>query len=410
MDRITFHYDTVLSDVHMLLPNARHLMSRLNRVGQPVFISKFKILSDSERAGTELTEVTEAGGDTRGQDGGRVEASVDEDGDFEITHRPRSPPEGSGRDPVCPVILHQSDPGQEEQEEEEEEDEEEEEGEVVIRIEHTMATPLEDVGKQVWRGACLLADFILSDPGRFRGDTVLELGAGTGLTSITMATAAKTVYCTDVGEDLLSMCERNVALNKHVMEASGGQVKVRHLDWLQQDLPTDAEVEFSWTEAEVEDLYDNTSVIIAADVCYDDELTDGLFRTLQRLCSHFSHTCTVLFSLERRMNFTLRHMDVSCEAYDHFSRCLSQLEEVEDDRCSFSVQRLPVDFPQFLLYERIEQLELWRVTSTPRHARDHHARDHHARDPHARDHHARDHHARVAATVDGPEVSAQTSS
>ncbi|XP_030261207.1 methyltransferase-like protein 22 isoform X3 [Sparus aurata] len=395
MDRITFHYDTVLSDVHMLLPNARHLMSRLNRVGQPVFISKFKILSDSERAGTELTEVTEAGGDTRGQDGGRVEASVDEDGDFEITHRPRSPPEGSGRDPVCPVILHQSDPGQEEQEEEEEEDEEEEEGEVVIRIEHTMATPLEDVGKQVWRGACLLADFILSDPGRFRGDTVLELGAGTGLTSITMATAAKTVYCTDVGEDLLSMCERNVALNKHVMEASGGQVKVRHLDWLQQDLPTDAEVEFSWTEAEVEDLYDNTSVIIAADVCYDDELTDGLFRTLQRLCSHFSHTCTVLFSLERRMNFTLRHMDVSCEAYDHFSRCLSQLEEVEDDRCSFSVQRLPVDFPQFLLYERIEQLELWRVTSTPRHARDHHARDHHAR---------------VAATVDGPEVSAQTSS
>ena len=394
MDRITFHYDTVLSDVHMLLPNARHLMSRLNRVGQPVFISKFKILSDSERAATEETEVTD---DTRGQDGGRVEASVDEDGDFEITHRPRSPPEGSGRDPVCPVILHQSDPGQEEQQEEEQEEqqEEEQEGEIVIRIEHTMATPLEDVGKQVWRGACLLADFILSDPGRFRGATVLELGAGTGLTSITMATAAKTVYCTDVGEDLLSMCERNVALNKHVTEASGGQVKVRHLDWLQQDLPTDAEVEFSWTEAEVADLYNNTSVIIAADVCYDDELTDGLFRTLHRLCSHFSHTCTVLFSLERRMNFTLRHMDVSCEAYDHFSRCLSQLEEVEDDRCSFSVQRLPTDFPQFLLYERIEQLELWRVTSTPHHARDHHARDHHAR---------------AAVTVGGPEVSAQTSS
>ncbi len=35
MDQITFHHDTVLSDVHMLLPNARHLMTRLNYVGQP---------------------------------------------------------------------------------------------------------------------------------------------------------------------------------------------------------------------------------------------------------------------------------------------------------------------------------------------------------------------------------------
>ncbi|XP_073348946.1 methyltransferase-like protein 22 [Pagrus major] len=405
MDRITFHYDTVLSDVHMLLPNARHLMSRLNGVGQPVFISRFKILSDGDRAATEAGEEGEAAGKhTRGQDGGRVEALVDEDGDFDITHRPRSPAEGRGRDPVCPVILHQSAPGpeQEEEEEEQEEQEEEEEGgddegdEVVLRIEHTMATPLEDVGKQVWRGACLLADFILSDPGPFRGATVLELGAGTGLTSITMATAAKTVYCTDVGEDLLSMCRRNVALNKHVTEASGGQVKVRHLDWLQQDLRTDAEVDFSWTEAEVADLYDNTSVIIAADVCYDDELTDGLFRTLQRLCSHFSRTCTVLISLERRMNFTLRHMDVSCEAYDHFTRCLSQLEEAEDGGCSFSVQQLPADFPQFLLYERIEQLELWRVTSTP----------HRTSAPHR----TSTPHRTPAAAPAGPEVRTQTCS
>lgn len=35
MDKITFRMDTVLSDVHLLLPNARHLMTRLNGVGQP---------------------------------------------------------------------------------------------------------------------------------------------------------------------------------------------------------------------------------------------------------------------------------------------------------------------------------------------------------------------------------------
>lgn len=61
-----------------------------------------------------------------------------------------------------------------------------------------------------------------------------------------------------------------------------------------------------------------------------------------------------------RMNFTLRHMDVSCEAYDHFSYCLSQLEDLVDGRCSFRVEQLPCNFAQFLLYERIEQL-VWEI-------------------------------------------------
>ncbi|TKS88164.1 Methyltransferase-like protein 22 [Collichthys lucidus] len=62
---------------------------------------------------------------------------------------------------------------------------------------------------------------------------------------------------------------------------------------------TDSDTEFCWTEDEVADLYNNTSFIIAADVCYDDDLTDGLFRTLYRLCSNFHHTCTIIISLER---------------------------------------------------------------------------------------------------------------
>ncbi|XP_070779419.1 methyltransferase-like protein 22 isoform X2 [Enoplosus armatus] len=386
MDQICFHHDTVLSDVHMLLPNARHLMMRLNCVGQPVFISKFKILSDGERqgnnnAGRGLKEEEAEEGDnpredgetkdtkdTRGKDGqeggdGNTGQLLDEDGDLDVTHRPRqNPAEGGGREPACPIILKQSDPGLEQ---EEDLDDDVECFKDIIRIEHTMATPLEDVGKQVWRGACLLADFILSEPAMFRGATVLELGAGTGLTSIVTGTAAKTVYCTDVGEDLLSMCKRNVTLNQHMMEPAGGEVRVKQLDWLQHDLCTDADVEFGWTEEEVADMYDNTSFIVAADVCYDDDLTDGLFRTLYRLCSTFPRTCTIFISIERRMNFTLRDMDVSCEAYDHFRHCLSQLQDLVDGRCSFRVEQLPSNFAQFLLYERIEQLELWKVTATP---------------------------------------------
>ena len=48
----------------------------------------------------------------------------------------------------------------------------------------------------MWRGAFLLADYIYSHAAVFRDATVLELGAGTGLTSIIMATTAKMVYST----------------------------------------------------------------------------------------------------------------------------------------------------------------------------------------------------------------------
>ncbi|XP_034567993.1 methyltransferase-like protein 22 [Notolabrus celidotus] len=377
MDRITFHHDTVLSDIHLLLPNTRHLMTRLNNVGQPVFVSKFKILSDAERRdggdgvrGLKETEkyedrrkdedtVTEDAGE--GGDG-KVEPLLDEDGDLEITHRPRRDSVEISREFVRPIILLQSESVLDY--DEDEDDEDEKCSKDVIKIEHTMATPLEDVGKQVWRGAFLMADFILSEPVLFSGATVLELGAGTGVTSIVMGTAAKTVYCTDVGVDLLSMCDKNVALNRHLMEPAGGEVKVRQLDWLQHDLCTDAGEEFSWTEEEVADMFDNTHFIIAADVCYDEDLTDGLFRTLYKLCSSFNHTCTVYISIEKRMNFTLRHLDVSCEAYEHFRRCLSQLQDLQDGRCSFTVTQLQTDFSQFMVYERIEHLELWKVTSS----------------------------------------------
>lgn len=368
MDQITFHYDSVLSDVHMHRPSSRHLMTRLNHVGQPVFVSRFRILTggaaEHKKGGASDGEEEEEE-DVQDEEEKEGTVLLDEDGDVAVTHRPRRiSVDGDRRELVCPVILQQSNP-EPELDQEEEEEEARSSGDF-ITIEHTMATPLEDVGKQIWRGAFLMADFILSEPLTFRGATVLELGGGVGFTSIVMATTSKTVYCTDVGDDLLSMCEKNVTLNRHLLEPDGGVVKVRRLDWLQHHLSTDADAEFSWSEEEVCDLYDNTTFIIAADVCYDDDLTDALFRTLHNLCSNFARGCTVFISVEKRMNFTLRHLDVTCEAYNHFRRCLMQLQELQEGgRCSFTVEQLTCGFQQFLMYERIEHLELWKVKATP---------------------------------------------
>ncbi|KAK3520754.1 hypothetical protein QTP70_032287, partial [Hemibagrus guttatus] len=438
MDQVTFRSDTVLSDVHLLIPNARHLMTRLNSAEQPgstqnrprkgrpkklsrrvvrqvqkvalknrrmsaasialevaevrgqlvsaqfaednlsksmnywnhvlwsdetkinlfgsdgvqhvwrrpVFLSRFKILQEEEQK--EACSLSEE----------ESHSGLDEDGDLDVARKPAETVQD--RQTAHPVILSQTGGAIS--------DDEEEEDDVmdVIKIEHTMATPLEDVGKQIWRGALLLSDFILSSPAVFRGATVLELGAGTGLASIVAASVAKTVYCTDVGADLLSMCQRNVRLNQHYTAASDERgVKVRQLDWTADDFLTDADSEFGWSEDEISDLHDNTTVIIAADVCYDDDLTDALFRTLYRISSNLRHSSTAYISIEKRLNFTLRHMDVSCEAYDRFCRCLQQITQLGEKETRFTVSPVSCSFPQFFQYERVNQLELWKVSASP---------------------------------------------
>ncbi|XP_058426079.1 methyltransferase-like protein 22 isoform X2 [Diceros bicornis minor] len=337
MDEVTFKSDTVLSDVHLYTPNQRHLMVRLNSVGQPVFLSQFKLLWNEDswadsgveggsHGGVCAEEAPPAGTDSTGSPSGcgrsseGAGAQLDEDGDLDVVRRPRA--------------ASDSDP----------------------------AGPSRD---KVWRGALLLADYILFQWDLFQGRTVLELGAGTGLTSIVAATVAQTVYCTDVGADLLAMCQRNIALNSHLTAAGGGIVKVKELDWLKDDLCTDPEVPFSWSDEDVSDLYSHTTVLLAAEVFYDDDLTDALFKTLFRLAHKLKNACIAILSVEKRLNFTLRHLDVTCEAYDHFRSALHRLEKLAGGRRRFVVEPVEASFPQRLAYERIQQLELWKICVEP---------------------------------------------
>ncbi|XP_074052446.1 methyltransferase-like protein 22 isoform X2 [Macrotis lagotis] len=326
MEEITFKSDTVLSDVHLNTPNKRHLMVRLNTVGQPVFLSQFKLLwnkvsckdthvkdkkqKDIQIENTVLDDrsIQESYGknsngidflnknETQTCSSMRIEALLDNDGDLEVVRRPRLFSETKQKEPsrnkTHPKVLSQ---GAENRNEEQENIHHN-----MVKIEHTMATPLEDVGKQVWRGAFLLADYILFQCDLFKNCTVLELGAGTGIASIITATIAKTVYCTDVGEDLLTMCERNVALNRNLTATRGGAVKVKELDWLKDDLCTDPQVPFSWSEEEISDLYAHTTILMAADVFYDDDLTDALFKTLYRITHNLKNACTIYLSIEKR--------------------------------------------------------------------------------------------------------------
>ncbi|XP_073218595.1 methyltransferase-like protein 22 isoform X2 [Lepidochelys kempii] len=366
MDDITFRSNTVLSDVHLHTPSKRHLMVRLNTVGQPVFLSQFQLLLnknnwESERKNEKELTTENMGHQTRdgkelcdkgsndldflnknGREANNfkgIEALLDDDGDLEVVRKPQYVPdpdvEDLSRDKVYPIILTKGG------EDIFEDVKQESTCNNIIKIEHTMATPLEDVGKQVWRGAFLLADYILFKQDTFRCCTVLELGGGTGITSIVMAMVAKTVYCT------------------------GGEVKVKELDWLKDEFCTDPEAPYSWSEAEIADLHDHTTVILAADVFYEDDLTDALFKTLYKITHNLKNSCTIYLSIEKRLNFTLRHMDITCEAYNHFRNTLNDLENLQDSKMKYTSEPIKLAFCQFLVYERIEQLELWKIIAEP---------------------------------------------
>lgn len=64
--------------------------------------------------------------------------------------------------------------------------------------EHSSKTKIALVGLQVWRGAFLLGDLLihLGLKNELKDKSVMELGAGTGLTSFVAAMYAKKVICT----------------------------------------------------------------------------------------------------------------------------------------------------------------------------------------------------------------------
>ncbi|XP_063962048.1 methyltransferase-like protein 22 isoform X1 [Lytechinus pictus] len=203
---------------------------------------------------------------------------------------------------------------------------------ITTSIAHAMQTNLQDVGMQVWMGCLLLCNFILSNHPRFENSTVLELGGGTGLASVVMATTAKFVICTDTGKDVLEMCERNVIANTDIYNRRGHKdelerlVIVRALDWMDSDIQTDESIPFSWSQKDLQ-LLSDVDVIMAADVVYSNDLTDAFFTKLQHLMKTGKEK-TCFITTERRLNFTLTDLDVTCKEYDHFREWLKRLETI----------------------------------------------------------------------------------
>ncbi|KAK3286658.1 hypothetical protein CYMTET_5796 [Cymbomonas tetramitiformis] len=244
-----------------------------------------------------------------------------------------------------------------------------------LSICHSMSTPLASVGLQVWRGALLFAEFVLQSQERFHGAVVLELGGGTGLVGALLAPCARHVFVTDIGEDILKNCARNIEENRHLSQGGVEHIQVRELDWrcpLERPVETSSAT-FQWGADDLRRMK-NLSYLVAADCVYDEPLTDTLFSCVKYLFRAYPSCRSLFVSLEKRVNFSLVDLQARAHAYDHFRTHFTAVEPS---------QHVPIDVPvaldhaapmkllgrqiscdtigQAFDYDRTCDLELWEI-------------------------------------------------
>ncbi|KAJ3188221.1 Methyltransferase-like protein 22 [Gaertneriomyces sp. JEL0708] len=244
-----------------------------------------------------------------------------------------------------------------------------------IQIFHEMATPLHSVGHQVWSGALLLCDYLLSKKHHiFTPDTVLtELGCGAGLVSVVAAHLCQKVYATDIRSfKVLDLCAENVRQNK-----VHDRVCVKEYDFFALDSPLlkdghkgrchGNEGQFAWSEEDIVNYEKNCTLLVAADVIYDDSITFALVERLYALLrpTVTGKSRTLYLALEKRIQFSLDDRDVVAPARDFFLRTLeaANIDRSESLSSQLLAEAIDVDsIPQWLTYTRTKELELWKLS------------------------------------------------
>ncbi|KAL1515001.1 hypothetical protein AB1Y20_004072 [Prymnesium parvum] len=247
-----------------------------------------------------------------------------------------------------------------------------------LGLRHAGATELHAVGLQLWRAALLLADHLLSPAlaDLLTGATVLDLGAGCGLTSIAAALGgARAVFCTDAHLPSLANAAHNASFN-----GVGRTVRVRRLEWGEGERSyqrgamyanlvgrgvsdtarwaDEPDGPFGWVDEDRRRLA-RCELVLAADCVYDDEATTALVQTIALLLPVLQADAVCLVALERRVNFCLEGMAPRAPAAEHFERELKAQEHL-------NARRVPPDsVPQRFEYSRERNLDLWHVTCTP---------------------------------------------
>jgi len=218
-----------------------------------------------------------------------------------------------------------------------------------ITLEHCVSSRRELVGLQLWRGAFLLSDFLLSQPSLVTGKKVLELAAGTGLTAVTAGLMAESVTATDVDRgEILALLERNGKNNKDIMDMC--KFAVKEIDFFWESWPEDIEAAVC-----------ESDVVLAADVVYDKEITKHFFKMLRKILNKSPKVAFI--AIEKRL-WTSTDGALVAPNFEFFLENLNNFHiSRANENLTFKVREENTKFSQFFSYTRVKELTLWRIES-----------------------------------------------
>ncbi|GAB5355655.1 hypothetical protein AAMO2058_000224100 [Amorphochlora amoebiformis] len=264
-----------------------------------------------------------------------------------------------------------------------------------IVISHLRATSLPAVGLQLWTGSLILSDYLIANPSLLQNAKILDLGVGSGLTTIVAkALGAQCIIATDYHDEILANLQKNIEANSSLFEKDEknkhstsqtperdpppkiNPVLVRKLDWLRIPKFLEGEGEERKKEGDLvgekikirptgdtrqrEGIYGEVreeemkglQLVLAADVVYDPRLTDALAHLLDRVVTT---GVVAIVSAEKRVYFSENTLKQEVYEWPRFID-LVKLGGLKVETVNVA------SLPQHIPYQRNRFLEIVRIT------------------------------------------------
>nr|CAH7724753.1 unnamed protein product [Callosobruchus chinensis] len=149
------------------------------------------------------------------------------------------------------------------------------------------------------------------------------------------------VFCTDIDKgDILSLVKHNVEQNNHIVQHT---IEVLELNFNSESLPPI-----------IVEALPNIPIIIAADVVYEDSLTDAFISTVCKLLAPPGDR-SIYVALEKRYVFTIADCESVAPCYEYFLQRLKQAKSVKSEEVA-------LDFPRYFRYDRVKELVMWKLS------------------------------------------------
>lgn len=182
-----------------------------------------------------------------------------------------------------------------------------------VTIRHEIGTTIAEVGKQLWQASFLLVNYLIDKHRDFADKVIFELGAGVGFVGTILSMLhTEGYFLTDV-EEVLDYTRTNIENNKHLMTGNRNNVRIRVFDWRYGRLNFDNSS--LWSSDDKAYIEERKILFIAADVIYDDELTDMLFQSMAEIMNPQD---LFVVSVDKRFNFSIDKLDLVAHGYENF--------------------------------------------------------------------------------------------